>query len=37
LAVAKSELNEFQAKRAAVNEAIRREREKEEQEDFYRI
>lgn len=37
LAAAKSELDEFQAKRAAVNEAIRREREKEEQEDFYRI
>lgn len=37
LATAKSELDEFQAKRAAVNEAIRREREKEEQEDFYRI
>ena len=37
LAAVKSELDEFQAKRAAVNEAIRREREKEEQEDFYRI
>lgn len=37
LAAAKSELDEFQAKRAAVNEAIRREREIEEQEDFYRI
>lgn len=37
LAAAKSELDEFQAKRAAVNEAIRREREREEQEDFYRI
>ena len=37
LTAAKSELDEFQAKRAAVNEAIRREREKEEQEDFYRI
>lgn len=37
LAAAKSELDEFQAKRAAINEAIRREREIEEQEDFYRI
>lgn len=33
----KTELNEFQNKRAAVNEAIRRERELEEKEDFYRI
>lgn len=33
----KTELNEFQNKRAAVNEAIRRERELEEQEDFYSI
>lgn len=33
----KNELDEFQAKRMAVNEAIRREREIEEQEDFYRI
>ena len=37
LAQVKNELDEFQAKRAAVNEAIRREREIEEQEDFYRI
>ena len=37
LAAAKSELDEFQAKRAAVNEAIRREREIEEQGDFYSI
>lgn len=34
---AKRELNEFQAKREAINEAIRRERELEEAEDFYRI
>lgn len=34
---AKKELDEFQAKREAVNEAIRRERELEEAEDFYRI
>lgn len=33
----KTELDEFQTKRAAVNEAIRRERELEEKEDFYRI
>ena len=33
----KTELNEFQNKRAAVNEAIRRECELEEQEDFYSI
>lgn len=31
------ELEEYQAKRAAVNEAILRERELEEKEDFYRI
>ena len=37
LAAAKSELDEFQAKRAAVNEAIRREKELSEQEDFYSI
>lgn len=37
LTAVKNELDEFQAKRAAVNEAIRREREIEEQEDFYRI
>ena len=37
LAAAKSELDEFQAKRAAVNEAIRRERELNEQESFYSI
>ena len=34
---AKKELDEFQAKREAINEAIRRERELEEAEDFYRI
>ena len=33
----KEELNEFQNKREAVNEAILRERELEEKEDFYRI
>lgn len=33
----KCELSQFQAKRQAVNEAIRREREVEEKEDFYRI
>lgn len=33
----KCELSQFQAKRQAVNEAIRREREIEEKEDFYRI
>ena len=32
-----AELNEYQAKRAAINEAILRERELEEKEDFYRI
>lgn len=37
LAAAKSELDEFQAKRTAVNEAIRREKELSEQEDFYSI
>lgn len=37
LSAAKSELDEFQAKRAAVNEAIRREREIKEREDFYCI
>ena len=37
LTAVKNELDEFQAKRMVVNEAIRREREKEEQEDFYRI
>lgn len=37
LKAVKTELNEFQTKRAAVNEAIRRERELEEKEDFYRI
>ena len=37
LSVVKVELDEFQTKRAAVNEAIRREREIEEQEDFYSI
>ena len=34
---AKKELDDFQAKREAINEAIRRERELEEAEDFYRI
>lgn len=34
---AKAELQEYQAKRAAINEAILRERELEEKEDFYRI
>ena len=34
---AKRKLDEFQAKREAINEAIRRERELEEAEDFYRI
>ena len=33
----KRELDEFSEKRAAINEAIRRERELEEAEDFYRI
>lgn len=37
LSAAKSELDEFQAKRAAVNEAIRREKELNEQESFYSI
>ena len=37
LKAVKTELDEFQTKRAAVNEAIRRERELEEKEDFYRI
>lgn len=37
LKIVKAELDEFQTKRAAVNEAIRRERELEEQEDFYSI
>lgn len=37
LKIVKAELDEFQTKRAAVNEAIRREREIEEQEDFYSI
>lgn len=37
LLAAKSELDEFQAKRAAVNEAIRREKELNEQESFYSI
>lgn len=37
LADAQSELNEYQAKRAAINDAILRERELEEKEDFYRI
>ena len=37
LKMVKAELDEFQTKRAAVNEAIRRERELEEQEDFYSI
>lgn len=37
LGAVKIELNDFQIKRAAVNEAIRREREIEEQEDFYSI
>lgn len=37
LKAVKTELDEFQTKRAAVNEAIRRERELEEQEDFYSI
>ena len=33
----KEQLNEYQAKRAAINDAILRERELEEKEDFYRI
>ena len=33
----KKELDEFSEKRLAINEAIRRERELEEAEDFYRI
>ena len=37
LGAVKVELDEFQTKRAAINEAIRREREIEEQEDFYSI
>lgn len=37
LSAAKSELDEFQAKRTAVNEAIRREKELNEQESFYSI
>lgn len=37
LSAAKNELDEFQAKRAAVNEAIRREKELNEQESFYSI
>ena len=37
LSAAKSELDEFQAKRAVVNEAIRREKELNEQESFYSI
>ena len=35
--VLKHDLNEYQAKRAAINDAILRERELEEKEDFYRI
>lgn len=37
LAAARTELDEFQAKRAAVNEAIRREKEIQEKESFYSI
>ena len=37
LGALKGELDEYAAKRAAVNEAILRERELEEKEDFYRI
>ena len=37
IAVAKYDLDDFQARRAAVNEAIRREKEIEEKEDFYSI
>lgn len=37
LRVIQQELNEYQAKREAVNKAILRERELEEKEDFYRI
>ena len=37
LGALKNELNEYAAKRAAIHEAILRERELEEKEDFYRI